>query len=74
MTNDEQFLIDNITTELIVLVMQDFRCDMETAMDKVYSSVTYDKLTDMRTGLYFQSPLYVYDFLREELELSPRAV
>jgi hypothetical protein len=68
MTNDEQFLIENITTELIVLVMQDFRCDMETAMDKVYNSVTYDKLTDMRTGLYFQSPLYVYDFLREELE------
>lgn len=68
MTNDEQFLIDNITTELIVLVMEDYHYDMKTALDKVYNSETYSKLTDIHTGLYYQSPLYVYDFLKEELE------
>lgn len=67
MTNDEQFLIDSITTELIVLVMEDYHCDMETALDKVYNSATYSRLADTRTGLYYQSPLYIYDFLKEEL-------
>ena len=67
MTNDEQFLIDSITTELITLVMEDYHCDMGTAMDKVYDSETYAKLIDVRTGLYYQSPLYVYDFLKTEL-------
>jgi hypothetical protein len=67
MTNDEQFLIESITTELILLVMEDFHYDMEAAMDSVYRSDTYAKLTDTRTGLYYQSPLYVYDLLRKEL-------
>lgn len=68
MTNDDQFLIESITTELIMLVMQDYHLDMETAIDRVYNSETYAKLLDLRTGLYYQSPLYVYDFLKEELQ------
>lgn len=67
MTNDEQFLIECITTELVALLMKDYHFDMETALDKVYNSATYAKLLDTRTGLYYQSPLYVYDFLKEEL-------
>lgn len=68
MTNDEQFLIDSITTELIAQLMEDYQYNLETAMDKVYKSETYAKLTDTRTGLYYQSPLYVYDFLKNELK------
>lgn len=67
MTNDEQFMIECITTELVALLMEDYHFDMETALDKVYNSATYAKLLDTRTGLYYQSPLYVYDFLKEEL-------
>ena len=33
MTNDEQFMIECITTELISYVMRDFHKDMEEAMD-----------------------------------------
>ncbi|WP_297646690.1 hypothetical protein [uncultured Treponema sp.] len=33
----------------------------------VYNSETYEKLINPRTGLYFQSPLYVYDFLKNEV-------
>lgn len=66
MTNDQQFLVDSITTELIVLLMQDLACSMEEAIEKVYTSDTYAKLIDIRTGLYCQSPLYVYDFLKNE--------
>ena len=31
-------------------------------------SETYEKLSDPRSGLYFQAPGYVYDFLNKEIE------
>ncbi len=67
MTDDQYFMIECITTELVVLVMEQFHVDMKAAMEMVYSSNTYNKLTDPLTGLYYQSPLYVYDVLQEEL-------
>lgn len=47
--------------------MENFKMSMKGAMEKVYTSETYGKLTDTATGLYYQSPLYVYDILNEEL-------
>lgn len=67
MTNDEQFMIECITTELVEYVMTDFRCDLEKALSIVYNSETYTLLCDPRTGLYYQSPLYVYDYLKAEM-------
>ena len=67
MTNDEQFLIESLTTELIALVMEETGVDLQTAMDIVYRSDTYKKLLDIKTGLYFQSPRYVFDFLNSEI-------
>jgi hypothetical protein len=67
MTNDEQFLIESLTTELIALLMEEAGVDLQTAMDIVYRSDTYKKLLDIKTGLYFQSPRYVFDFLNSEI-------
>lgn len=68
MTTDEQFMIECITTELVTYVMEDYHLGMQAALEEVYASDTYGKLTDTRTGLYYQSPLYVYDILKEELQ------
>lgn len=38
------------------------------AVSCVLNSKIYEKLCDPRTGLYFQSPVYVYSFLEKELE------
>lgn len=66
MTNDEQFLIENLTTELILLVVEEENRSLQEAIDRVYNSETYAKLLDLRTGLYTQSPRYLYDFLKSE--------
>lgn len=42
--------------------------DSEQALRVVYNSKTYEKLCDTKTGLYFQSPRYVYDFLKHEIK------
>ena len=32
----------------------------------VYNSVTYSKLLNTNSGLYYQSPLLIYDIFKEE--------
>ena len=66
MTDDEQFMIECITTELTEYVMRDYHIGMKEALDMVYNSETYSKLIDMNSGVYYQSPLLVYDVFKEE--------
>ena len=66
MTDDEQFMIECITTELTEYVMRDHHIGMKEALDMVYNSETYSKLIDTNSGLYYQSPLLVYDVFKEE--------
>lgn len=64
MTEDDYFLLDNITTELVAIVMECERMGMQDAMSRVLNSQTYEKLQDPQTGLLSQSPLYIYDVLK----------
>jgi hypothetical protein len=41
---------------------------MQQAFDAVYTSRLFLKLSDPKTGLYFQSSGYVYSFLDSELK------
>ncbi len=38
--------------------------------DAVYNSVIFRKLQNTRTGLYIKSPDYIYDYLKEVVNLS----
>ena len=40
---------------------------LQDAFDKVYNSHLFEKLSDPKTGLYFQSSGYVYSYLLDEL-------
>lgn len=66
MTDDEQFMIECITTELTDYVMRDYHISMQEALDRIYNSETYSKLINTNSGLYYQSPLLVYDIFKEE--------
>ncbi|WP_459189418.1 hypothetical protein ACGE0T_04895 [Parabacteroides sp. APC149_11_2_Y6] len=66
--SDADYLIESLSKDLVLLLMEDFNMDMKTALHTLYTSDTYAKLQNTKTGLYFQSPLYVYDFLKNEIE------
>ncbi len=66
--SDSDYLIENIAKDIILLLMEDFNMDMKTALHTLYTSDTYTKLQDTKTGLYFQSTRYVYDFLKNEIK------
>lgn len=65
--NDTNYLIECMTKDLVLLLMEEAGMDMKTALHTLYTSDTYTKLQDNKTGLYFQSPRYVYAFLKEEI-------
>lgn len=63
---DFEYQIECTTRDLADKLVGDFSMTVPEALRVVYNSETYEKLINPKTGLYFQSPLYVYDFLKNE--------
>ena len=62
-----QLLKDDLCVELAGYLVDDFHYTPQEAIDVIYTSVTFDRLQDNDTGLYYQSAGYVYSFLQNEL-------
>ena len=60
---------EDMYAELIQILMEKYSYTLEKAMDTLYNSETFARLQDANTGLYYQSPGYVYSFLNSELRL-----
>ena len=60
---------EDMYAELIQILMEKYGYTLEKAMDTLYNSETFARLQDANTGLYYQSPGYVYSFLNSELSL-----
>ncbi len=67
-TEQIQLLKDEMSTELAGFLIDDFRYSPELAIDVLYTSETFERLQETDTGLYYQSPGYVYSFLLNELK------
>ena len=60
---------EDMYAELIQILMEKYGYTLEKAMDTLYNSETFARLQNADTGLYYQSPGYVYSFLNSELSL-----
>ena len=67
MSQETKFLLDTLTKNLVLKVMEEFGNNIPDAMSTVYNSQLYEKILDLETGLYFQSAGYNYQLLRQEL-------
>ena len=68
MSDNFQYLKEGLVADLIGRVMADYSFDLEKALDIVYSSEIFQKLSDPATLLYKEGPAYIYSFLKDELE------
>ena len=66
-TGDIQYLTEALAVDLAEMLSKDFNMSILESLDTLYNSETYQKLTNTDTGLYFQSSLYVYSFLKQEI-------
>ena len=62
-----QNMKEEIVKDMISRLMEERDLSMEEAFDAVYTSRLFEKLSDPKTGLFFQSSGYVYSYLTEEL-------
>lgn len=63
-----QNMKEEIVKDMISRLMEQRSLTMQQAFDAVYTSRLFEKLSDPKTGLYFQSSGYVYSYLEEELD------
>lgn len=65
---DFEFMVDILTRDIISLLMERQNLNMKAAFDAFYNSDTYTALNRPESGLYFQSPKYVYSILENEMK------
>lgn len=69
MTNNKiHYLIEGISKDIVVYLMEEENMDLPDALNLLHNSETFEKLSDISTGLYLESSAYVYDVLLHELK------
>ncbi|MCM1449646.1 MAG: hypothetical protein NC082_04850 [Clostridiales bacterium] len=62
-----EFLLDYITAKVVEWIIFDQHLGLEEALVQFHNSETFDKLCQRKTGLYIESPAFVYEIYKEEL-------
>ena len=70
MNEKEQMKLDMVKHLALRLMDENSQLTIEQALSTVINSDTYQRLQDDATGLYYQSPGYVYSFLKNELKTA----
>ena len=68
LTQDIQFQIEYLAAELAEMLIAEYGWDIHHALDELYSSTTFAKLNDPGCGLYYQGAVYIFQFLKSEIE------
>ncbi|MFR9542628.1 MAG: hypothetical protein SNH27_11290 [Rikenellaceae bacterium] len=68
MTNQFRYLVEGITKDIAIYIMQDNETiDLPTALNMLHNSETFEKLLLEESGLYIESSAYVYELYRSEV-------
>ena len=60
-------LMEGVTQDVIAYLVEEDNIPIEKAMDTLYNSAIFIKLSDKETGLYRESSAYVTALLKDEL-------
>lgn len=66
--SEKEGMKNDMVRDLARLLVQEYpELNLDKALSVVFNSDTYQKILDENTHLYFQSPRYVYSYLKNEL-------
>lgn len=68
MNHDIQFQIECLASELTEMLMTEYGWDIQRALDELFRSQTFEKINDPACGLYYQGAVYLFQFLKNEIE------
>ena len=63
---DFEFMLECQERDIATILAEEQKMTIHQALDLLYGSHTYDLLKNPNTGLYFQSPRYVFSYLKDE--------
>ena len=66
----EQQMIEYMVQDLVEMLTEAQGIEYDVAMRTIYDSQIYEKVVDIETGLYRESPSYVYGLLQDELNFG----
>lgn len=52
------------------MIVEVQKIEYDEAMKMLYSSTVFDKVSDIETGLYRESPAYVYGLFQDEMNFG----
>lgn len=67
MTPTAQYLIEGISSDVVRYLVERDGMALPEAIAALHNSETFAALEDTETGLYIESPAYVYTLLQTEL-------
>ena len=68
MSDNVQFQVECLSSELVEMLMKKYGWDIKKALDELFSSETYRRLCNPQCGLYYESAVYVFSYLQNEIE------
>ncbi len=66
--NNARYLFEGISADVVRYLVERDGMELPEAISVFHNSETFSKLEDFETGLYIESPAYVYDLLKSELK------
>lgn len=69
MTKQQQ-MMEYMIQDLAEIIVEIQKIEYDIAMSELYASMMYDKILDVETGLYRESPAYVYGLLQDEMNFG----
>ena len=66
----EQQMIEYMIQDVVEIIVEVQKIEYDAAMSILYASAIYDKISDIETGLYRESPAYVYGLLQDEINFG----
>ena len=66
--NSFKYQKEGAAKDLVKFLMKDYNLTLVEAIERLYESETYAKICNPKTGLYFQGSIYLYSFLKNEID------
>lgn len=66
--NTARYLFEGVSADVVRYLVERDGMELPEAISIFHNSETFAKLEDFDTGLYIESPAYVYDLLQSELK------
>lgn len=63
-----RYLFEGISADVVRYLVERDGMELTEAISAFHNSETFSRLEDFDTGLYIESPAYIYDLLKSELK------